>query len=137
MHEKWRNVFSLSLLLFLLVGCAEKKPAANAATSATKPPAPSKIHPKISEFLRNLADTGSRTDTKFIKMNAAGKIQVYVHVSAINQENLQSLKQCDVDIELQNEKLLLIQAWIPSDQFDNVAKLPFVTKITPPSYGHI
>ena len=73
--------------------------------------------------------------TPLVKVNAKGAIQVYIHVEPVGDAAISVLETYKVTIEIVNEELGIIQAWIPFDRIDEVAGLPFVKRITPPSYG--
>ena len=70
-----------------------------------------------------------------VRVNEAGDIQTYLYVSTFGDAETARLKTYEVSIELTNEELGIIQAWIPFDRIDAVAQLPFVRRITPPRYG--
>ena len=53
----------------------------------------------------------------------------------IGSEERALIEAYDVKVEITNEKLGIIQAWIPYNKIDEAAQLPFVKRITPPSYG--
>ncbi|MFB3045908.1 MAG: PKD domain-containing protein [Acidiferrobacterales bacterium] len=73
--------------------------------------------------------------TPLVKVNAKGAIQVYIHVEPVGDAAISVLETYEVTIEIINEELGIIQAWIPLDRIDEVAELFFVRRITPPSYG--
>ena len=73
--------------------------------------------------------------TPLVKVNAKGAIHVYIHVEPVGYAAISVLETYKVTIEIVNEELGIIQAWIPFDRIDEVAGLPFVKRITPPSYG--
>ncbi len=70
-----------------------------------------------------------------VKVNKSGAIQVYIYVDEVTDENIKSLSDLDVSIEIANKKLAIIQGWIHFYRMDEVSSLDFVIKITPPSYG--
>ena len=72
---------------------------------------------------------------QFVKVNDQGNIQIYVYVDSVRTENINLLKSHEVIVEIVNENLKIIQSWIPFDRIYDVAQLPFVTRITSPSYG--
>lgn len=105
-----------------------------------------KVSPKILDLLRELkrqevtADNIERAHVEklsnpFVRINKAGAIQTYIYVTSINQKSRESLKTLGVNIEVENEKLKIIQGWVPFDQFENIVKLPFVLKVQPPAYA--
>jgi hypothetical protein len=70
-----------------------------------------------------------------VKVNDEGSIQTYIHVDTYGDEEKDLLEKHEAFIEITNEKLGIIQAWIPSNRISEVAELPFIRQITPPSYG--
>ena len=85
----------------------------------------------------NVSESGSSSlSTPLVKVNDEGSIQTYVHVRSFGVEEKTLLEAQDVVIEIANEKLGIIQAWIPFYRIYEVAELPFVKRITPPSYGN-
>ena len=73
--------------------------------------------------------------TPLVRIDQGGRIQAYVEVEAINSEFLTRLKELEVDTELSDASLHIIQAWIPFDRIEEVARLDSVRKIRPPDYG--
>jgi len=77
----------------------------------------------------------SSLSTPLVRVNDEGSIQTYVHVRTFGVDEKALLEAREVVIEVANEELGIIQAWIPFDQIYEVAELPFVKRITPPRYG--
>ena len=77
----------------------------------------------------------SSLSTPLVRVNDEGSIQTYVYVRTFGVDEKAHLEARDVLIEITNEKLGIIQAWIPYNRIYEVAQLPFVKRITPPSYG--
>ncbi len=105
---------------------------------------------KVSSILRTMIEkvrTGAITkqyargqgdvvlSNSLVRVNEVGNIQTYIHVDSIGSEERALIEAYDVKVEITNEKLGIIQAWIPYNKIDEVAQLPFVKRITPPSYG--
>jgi hypothetical protein len=72
---------------------------------------------------------------RLVRVNEEGSIQTYVHVHSFGAEQKALLESYEAVIEIANEELGVIQAWIPFDKIYEVAELPFVKRITPPRYG--
>jgi hypothetical protein len=72
--------------------------------------------------------------TPLVRVDAQGNIHAVLLVSAIDEHILSLLAEHRVRIDIIYEKLLLVQAWIPFDRLEDVAALPFVRYIRPPSY---
>ena len=70
-----------------------------------------------------------------VRVNIEGNIQTYIHVDVIGTEERALLEAYDVEVEIADEELGIIQAWIPYNKIEEVAKVDFVKQITPPSYG--
>jgi hypothetical protein len=77
----------------------------------------------------------SSLSTPLVRVNDRGSIQTYVYVKTFGVDEKALLEKRDTVIEIINEKLGIIQAWIPYNKIYEVAQLPFVKRITPPSYG--
>jgi hypothetical protein len=105
---------------------------------------------KVSSILRTMIEkvrTGAITkqyargqgdvvlSDSLVRVNEVGNIQTYIHVDSIGSEESALIEAYDVKVEITNEKLGIIQAWIPYNKIDEVAQFPFVKRITPPSYG--
>ena len=77
----------------------------------------------------------SALSNPLVRVNEEGSIQTYIHVHTFGAEEKALLETYGVTIEITNEELGIIQAWVPFDRIDEVAELPFVTRVTPPNYG--
>jgi len=77
----------------------------------------------------------SALSNPLVRVNEEGSIQTYIHVHTFGADEKAQLATYEVIIEIVNEKLGIIQAWIPFNKICEVARLPFVKRITPPSYG--
>lgn len=70
-----------------------------------------------------------------VRVDAQGNIQTYIYVDAVGTENRDLLESYEVAVEIVNERLNIFQAWIPFNRIMEVAQLPFVKRVTPPSYA--
>ncbi len=77
----------------------------------------------------------SELSTALVRVNEDGAIQTYIHVSALGPAEIAELERYEAVIEIANEELGIVQAWIPFDRIDEVAQLPFVSRITSPGYA--
>jgi hypothetical protein len=77
----------------------------------------------------------SALSNPLVRVNEEGSIQTYIYVHTFGAEEKALLETYGVTIEITNEELGIIQAWVPFDRIDEVAGLPFVKRITPPSYA--
>ena len=77
----------------------------------------------------------SSLSNPLVQVSEEGRIQTYIHVSSFGEAEKALLEPYEVSIEIANEELGIIQAWVPFARIEEVARLPFVRQITPPSYG--
>ena len=135
-------------------GYKDKRSSADLG-SRTSPniPKPKELEPesyKISPSIRSiLAEMEARNMTRqnarelgasnlsnpFVRVNEEGSIQIYIHVLTFGPEERAQLESYEVVIEIANEKLKIIQAWIPFNRIYEIAQLPFVKRIKAPSYA--
>jgi hypothetical protein len=73
--------------------------------------------------------------TPLVRVDVQGNIHALLLVSAIDEHVLSRLEEHRVRIDMVYDTLLLVQAWIPFDRLEDVAALPFVRYIRPPSYA--
>ena len=117
-------------------------------TESLKPTSPeqSKISATIRTLIKEMQAIGitrqnakkrqaASLSTPFVKVDNRGYVQSYIHVKALNATFIAELEAKQVDIELTNTSLKIIQAWVPFDIIEEVARLEFVERIEPPSYG--
>lgn len=105
-----------------------------------------KVSSQILSVVKKIQSQGITRDTvselkteelssALVKVNQSGSIQVYIYVDEVTDEYINALSDLDVSIEITNEKLAIIQGWIPFWKIDEVSNLDFVIRITAPSYG--
>jgi hypothetical protein len=73
--------------------------------------------------------------TPRLRINDDGAIHVYVYVSDATDAHQEKLRKLGATIELANDDLKLIQAWLPFDKVESAAAMPFVKAVRPPKYG--
>lgn len=73
----------------------------------------------------------------WVRVDEGGRIQVYAHLRSYGTEELTAVRALEVEIELGNAELRIVQGWAPFDRIEGIAALPFVTRVTPPSYGRL
>jgi hypothetical protein len=73
--------------------------------------------------------------TPRLRINNDGAIHVYVYVSEVTDAHQEQLRKLGATIELANEDLKLIQAWLPFDKVEEAAAIPFVKAVRSPKYG--
>ena len=119
---------------------------ASAGTALAADPKSTKIAAPIAEAVAKLVDDAASSatgkphgatlySTPFVKVDAAGRIHAYVHVTALGDEERAALTAAGASIEVAMERLRIVQAWLPYDRVTAVAALPFVARISPPSYA--
>ena len=77
----------------------------------------------------------SAFSTPLVKVSEEGSIQTYIHVNSARAEDMARLESHVVKVEIVNGTLGIIQAWIPYSKVYEVSELPFVRRISPPSYA--
>ena len=70
-----------------------------------------------------------------VRLDTDANIQVYIHLTDLASPALAQLRSREAVIQIANEQLGIVQAWVPFDRIEEIAALPFVTRVTPPSYG--
>jgi len=100
-----------------------------------------KIDPLLMEAV-NLAvpqTTGAAGERPggLVRFNEAGHVQVYVHYdpSLAGPDLSNVLRELGMTVELIDSGIGVIQGWLSPDFLDEMAALPFVTRISRPSYG--
>jgi hypothetical protein len=109
-------------------------------------PGSSRVSPNLRAVLNKMKVRGitrqtarqleaSTLSNPLVRVNDEGKIQTYLHVHALGAQEKALLETYGIDIEIVNEEFGLVQAWVPFEKIDDVTMLPFIKRITPPSYG--
>ena len=70
-----------------------------------------------------------------VRIDADGRIHIYIHMSSFGTTELAVLQEHEVEVEIENEDLAIVQGWAPFDRLEEIAALSFVLQITPPNYG--
>ena len=85
---------------------------------------------------RNARGLGLRSlSNPLVRVDDGGAIQVYVHVAQFGAFEATSLEDNGVAIEIINEDLGIVQGWVYYARLEDIALLPFVTRIGRPGYG--
>ncbi|MGD8370451.1 MAG: S8 family serine peptidase [Syntrophobacterales bacterium] len=109
-------------------------------------PGSSRVSPNLRAMMNKMRARGITRETarqfeapalsnSLVRVNDEGKIQTYLHVHSLGAQEKALLETYGIVIEIVNEEFGLVQAWVPFDRIDEVVTLPFVKRITPPSYG--
>ncbi len=80
-------------------------------------------------------DAAGRFSSETLKVDNAGRVQVYVFVTDTGEQALGVLRQHGLDIEIVNQDFKIVQGWVPVENLESLAGETVVTKIRPPSYG--
>src|SRR3990172_5180419 len=71
-----------------------------------------------------------------IKVDNRARVQLYLELTEVDAGRLAQLSPTgQAEIEIVNEDLKLVQAWVPHDEIEDIAALDFVTRIRPPEYA--
>ncbi len=108
--------------------------------------AETKVGPRIRNLVKELNSHGitvsnaavlnaARFSNFLARVDNAGWIQTYLHVTSLDEAAESLLLEQGADIEIYNEEMGIVQAWIPFDAVDAIAVLPFISRVTSPSYG--
>jgi len=85
---------------------------------------------------QNAEELGASTfSSRLVRVSDQGNIQIYIYMTSFRSDNIELLESYEMSVEIVNEQLAIVQGWIPFNRIYDVAQLPFVTRITPPSYG--
>ena len=111
---------------------------------------PSKLAGAVLRMLTDLSATGAQRSSlariavdpsalsnPLVRVNADGKIELVFHAAgAIGAAEVQDLVALGADIVITlTSPAGLIQAWVPYQQVEAAAALPWVVAVTPPAYG--
>lgn len=80
-------------------------------------------------------NAATRFSSPTLKVDNAGRVQVYVLVTDTTARTLAILRQHDLDIEIVNQDSATVQGWIPVEYLEGLAGEAVVVKIRPPRYG--
>jgi hypothetical protein len=76
-----------------------------------------------------------RFSSDILKVNNAGRVQIYVHVNDTSEQALDTLRRHGLDIEVVNDDFGIVQGWIPVTNLEALAAESVVVKVRPPSYA--
>lgn len=80
-------------------------------------------------------DAAGRFSGDALKVDSAGRVQIYVWVKDTSEQALDTLRRHGFDIEVVNKEFGIVQGWIPVENIEALAAEPVVVKVRPPSYG--
>ena len=70
-----------------------------------------------------------------LRMNGANEVQVYILMSAVNDERLEQLRAGGATFEIPDAARRRVQARVPATRLQSIAALPFVDFIRLPAYA--
>src|SRR5437867_4042321 len=111
-------------------------------------PAQRKIAPLVRDALARMKTAGidrsnaasfnaaQQYSSPLLRVDNSCRIQLYLDLRELNGARLSILAATgDIEVEIANENLKRLQAWVPCDKIEAVAALDFVVRIRPPDYG--
>jgi hypothetical protein len=81
------------------------------------------------------ARAASAFSNPLVRVDQQGNIQTYLYVDVYGAAEQVLLESYEAGIEIVNEELNIVQVWIPFTRIMEVARFPFVIRITAPSYA--
>src|SRR3990172_13230809 len=76
-----------------------------------------------------------RFSSPLVKVDESARVQVYIDLTVIDDEVMETLRGLSVEIEIVDEELRIVQGWLPFDHVEALANDEFVRRIRPPAYG--
>src|SRR5262245_57861689 len=84
---------------------------------------------------RAVAEAAARLSSEAVRIDPAGRVQVYVTVVDTTERTLDVLRRHGLLIEIVNAEPALVQGRLPIAELEPLAAEPVVLKIRPPSYA--
>jgi len=130
----WGGQSEMDRLKAELAGLPEVKKASS--------PAAGKIAPQVRQVLDRSRQAGPAAKSapianRFVRLNDAGEIQVYVDVEKVTDATLRDLRSGGLRVEIANSELKTVQGWIPLRAVERLAARPSVRRIRPPSFRQL
>jgi hypothetical protein len=137
----------IGVAVFLLASPAFGQELKAVGEIRSEGPVTSEVSKKIGSRLRGLiADfqglgiaggigAAQRFSSDTLKVDNAGRVQIYVHVNDTSEQALDTLRRHGLDIEVVNDDFGIVQGWIPVANLNALAAEPVVVKVRPPSYA--
>ncbi|HSA58497.1 MAG TPA: thrombospondin type 3 repeat-containing protein [bacterium] len=135
-----RRVFAGVLAALFCLGGLRLESQERSLPGVPAPSEDSKIDPRLRNVANRLHDLKRRglpraDSGRLVRVDGAGAVQTYLHVEALNDGVLSQLKGRGARIEIADREAGIVQAWVPYENLGAIQDLPFVRRITPPSYG--
>ena len=129
-----RSIFLILLIISIstIISCDEKSPE-----KGQKPP--QKISSSLSNILTNLESPQKDSEKQLIstaRVDEEERVQIYVKLYDLNEENLNLLKADGLKIDIYDEQQKLVQGWALPENIKIMSQFDFVKKIDLPSYGY-
>ena len=133
-RQHLRSIFLILLIISIstIISCDEKSPE-----KGQKPP--QKISSSLSNILTNLEAPQEDSKEQLIstaRVDEEGRVQIYVKLYDLNEENLNLLKADGLKIDIYDEQQKLVQGWALPENIKIMSQFDFVKKIDLPSYGY-
>lgn len=129
-HHK-HGIAGLMLAALWLVACSATPPAMSAHDTS----ASAKIAPVLMRAVQQLEGGGNLPVNGPVRSDAQRRIQVYVHVSDTSAAVVVALSGHGLQDTVVSPEMHIVQGWVNPSDMVKLAALPFVTYITPPTYG--
>jgi len=128
------SIFLILLIISIstIISCDEKSPE-----KGQKPP--QKISSSLSNILTNLESPQKDSEKQLIstaRVDEEERVQIYVKLYDLNEENLNLLKADGLKIDIYDEQQKLVQGWALPENIKIMSQFDFVKKIDLPSYGY-
>lgn len=131
----WRHrtleLAGLALAALWLAACT----AAPVVMSAHDTGVSVKISPILTQAVQQLQRGASLPANGPVRSDAQGRIQVYVHVNDTSAAAASALAGRGLQDTVVSPEMHIVQGWVNPSDLVKLAALPFVTYITPPTYG--
>jgi len=129
-----RSIFLILLIISIstIISCDENSPE-----KGQKPP--QKISSSLSNILTNLESPQKDSEKQLIstaRVDEEERVQIYVKLYDLNEENLNLLKADGLKIDIYDEQQKLVQGWALPENIKIMSQFDFVKKIDLPSYGY-
>jgi len=129
-----RSIFLILLIISIstVISCDERSPE-------KRQKSPQKISSSLSNILTNLESPQKDSEKQLIstaRVDEEGRVQIYVKLYDLNEENLNLLKADGLKIDIYDEQQKLVQGWALPENIKIMSQFDFVKKIDLPSYGY-
>ncbi|MGH8403829.1 MAG: hypothetical protein ACRESO_10590 [Gammaproteobacteria bacterium] len=125
------GIAGLMLAALWLAACS----TTSAVTSASDTGATVKISPALMQAAQQLQGGGGLPENGPVRSDAQGRIQVYVHVNDTSAATVTALAGHGLQDTLVSPEMHIVQGWVNPSDLAQLAALPFVTYVTPPTYA--